>query len=157
MLRIVLKVIAGLALLLLGRFAYMSMTTKPPENLGASTGRLAPCPKSPNCVSSLAENESHQIAPLAVPGGAEAALEHMVKIIEGMPRARIVTSGDGYLHAEFASRLFRFVDDLELLYDDGVPGFQVRSASRTGYSDMGANRKRVEALRAGVAAAVTGE
>ncbi len=150
MLRIAVKVIAVLALLLVGRFAYMSMMTKPPGNLGASTGRLAPCPERPNCVSSLAEDKSHQIAPLAMPGAAEEALQRVTETIEAMPRARIVTSGDGYLHAEFTSRLFRFVDDLELLYDDSVHGFQVRSASRTGYSDLGANRKRVEALRAAV-------
>jgi len=154
MLRIALAVVAVLALLLAGRFAYISRTTRPPDNLLASSGRLAPCPERPNCVSSLAEDKSHQIAPLAVHGTADAALERVIQTIEAMPRARIVTSGEGYLHAEFSSRLFRFVDDLELLYDDNVPGFQVRSASRAGYSDMGANRKRVEALRAGLAAAV---
>jgi len=153
-LRIALAVVAVLALLLAGRFAYMSMTTRPPDDLLAASGRLAPCPESPNCVSSLAEDKNHQIAPLAVHGTADAALERVIQTIEAMTRARIVTSGEGYLHAEFSSRLFRFVDDLELLYDDNVPGFQVRSASRAGYSDMGANRKRVEALRAGLAAAV---
>lgn len=154
MLRIALAVLTVLALLLAGRFAYMGRTTRPPDDLLATSGRLAPCPKSPNCVSSLAEDKSHRIAPLAVLGTADAALERVIQTIEAMPRARIVTSGKGYLHAEFTSRLFRFVDDLELIYDDSLPGFQVRSASRAGYSDMGANRKRVEALRAGLAAAV---
>ena len=150
MLRIALAVVAVLALLLAGRFAYMSRTTRPPDHLGASTQRLAPCPESPNCVSSLAEDKSHQIAPLVIFGAVGEAQERIIQALEAMPRGRIVTSGDGYLRAEFTSRLFRFVDDLELLYDDGVPGFQVRSASRTGYSDLGANRKRVEALRAAV-------
>ena len=153
MLRIALAVVAVLALLLAGRFVYMSRTTRPPDHLGASAGRFAACPKRPNCVSSQAEDKDHKIAPLVVPGTTETAHERLVEAIEAveaMPRTRVVTSGDGYLHAEFTSRLFRFVDDLELLYDDNLPGFQVRSASRTGYSDLGANRKRVEALRAAV-------
>ena len=157
MLRIALAVVAVLALLVAGRFAYMSMTTRPPDHLGASAGRFAACPKRPNCVSSQAEDKDHKIAPLVVPGTTETAHERLVEAIEAveaMPRTRIVTSGDGYLHAESTSSLFRFVDDLELLYDDTVPGFQVRSASRIGYSDMGVNRKRVEALRGRLAAKI---
>ncbi len=151
MLRIALAVLAVLALLLVGRFVYMSMSTQPPDHLRSLAGpaaRLAPCPESPNCVSSLAERESQRVDALKVPGGADAALERAARAIGAMSRARVVTAENGYLHAEFTSLLFRFVDDLELVYDDSVPGFQVRSASRTGHSDMGANRKRVEALRA---------
>ena len=62
-------------------------------------------------------------------------------------RSTIVTLGDGYLHAEFTSRLFRFVDDLELHYEPGAFACQVRSASRTGHSDLGVNRKRVAELQ----------
>ncbi len=148
MLRITLTLVVLLALGLVGRFVYMSMTTQPPDDLGAPAGRLAPCPESPNCVSSLAERESQRVAPLLVPGPVDEAMKRVARVIEAMPRARIVTFDDGYLHAEFSSLLFRFVDDLELVHDDSVPGFQIRSASRAGYSDMGANRKRVEALRA---------
>lgn len=147
MLRIAAIVVGVLALLLVGRFAYLSMTSKPPEAVGSPSG-LAPCADRPNCVSSLAESESQHIDPLAVPGDPEEALEVAVRALEAMPGSRIVTSGDGYLHAEFRTRIFRFVDDLELSYDSKVPGFQVRSASRVGHSDLGVNRKRVEALRA---------
>lgn len=154
MLRIALAVVAALTCLLVGRFFYMSMTTEPPDNLRSLAGpaaRLAPCPESPNCVSSQAERKSQRIDALVVSGDADVALARAARAIEAMSRARVVTCENGYLHAEFTSLLFRFVDDLELVYDDGLPGFQVRSASRTGYSDMGANRKRVEALRAKLA------
>ena len=50
------------------------------------------------------------------------------------------------LRAEFRTRL-GFVDDLEFLVDEDRGVVQVRSASRTGYWDLGVNRKRVEALR----------
>jgi len=64
-----------------------------------------------------------------------------------MSRTKIVTSDDAYLHAECTSRIFRFVDDLELHLrpDDGI--IAVRSASRVGKGDMGVNHKRVESLR----------
>lgn len=150
MLRIALAAVAALVLLLVGRFVYLSMTTQPPDSLGVSRGRLAPCPKTPNCVSSQAEGQSQRIDALVVPGSAEDAMGQVVRAIEVMPGARIVSSSADYLHAEFASRLFRFVDDLELVHDPDLPGFQVRSASRVGRSDLGANRKRVESLRAAV-------
>ncbi len=64
-----------------------------------------------------------------------------------MSRMRVVSASDDYLHAEERSRLFRFVDDLELLAaPDGE--LIVRSASRVGRSDLGVNRRRVERLRA---------
>ena len=52
-----------------------------------------------------------------------------------------------YIHTEFTSAFFRFVDDVEFLLDDGTRTIHVRSASRVGYSDFGVNRRRVEELR----------
>ena len=62
-----------------------------------------------------------------------------------MPRTRIISSDSHYLHAEFRSRLLRYVDDVEF-HDDGKV-LHVRSASRLGRRDFGVNRARVEALR----------
>ena len=63
-----------------------------------------------------------------------------------MPRTRVVTESDRYLHAEVRSKIFRFVDDLEILI---MPDWElvVRSASRIGQGDMGVNVARVEELR----------
>jgi uncharacterized protein (DUF1499 family) len=61
---------------------------------------------------------------------------------------RIEEETTGYLRATFTTRVFRFVDDLELRIDERNGLIQVRSASRVGFSDMGLNRKRVENLRA---------
>lgn len=152
MLRTILAVVAVLILLLLGRFIMMSHGASPPDHLNHAAARLEPCPDKPNCVSSRAKRKSQRVEPLVVPGPPAAALEHVTRAIEAMERSRIVTAGDGYVHAEFKSRLFRFVDDLELVYDEKLPGFQVRSASRSGHSDLGVNRKRVEALRNRLAA-----
>jgi uncharacterized protein (DUF1499 family) len=54
----------------------------------------------------------------------------------------------GYLHAEFRSALFGFVDDVEFRMDETAGRIDVRSASRTGYFDFGVNRRRVEEIRA---------
>jgi uncharacterized protein (DUF1499 family) len=69
------------------------------------------------------------------------------RAVEAQPRTRIVAQTGDFLHAECRSRIFRFVDDLQLQLRAGEGIIAVRSASRLGYSDLGVNRKRVEALR----------
>jgi uncharacterized protein (DUF1499 family) len=120
---------------------------RPPSNLGVTEGRLAPCPASPNCVSSRADAAEQRVEPLRYDGDAAPARTRLLGVLNGMERVRIVQSGDAYIHAEFSSAVFGFVDDVEFQF--GPPGvIQVRSASRTGYYDFGANRDRVEAIRA---------
>ena len=108
---------------------------------GLVDGRLRPCPDTPNCVCSDAADEAHAIAPL------QADLQTIFELLAGMERVTIVTHTDTYLYAEFTSRVFRFVDDVEF-HADGRGTVHVRSASRLGYSDMGVNRKRIETIRA---------
>jgi uncharacterized protein (DUF1499 family) len=121
-----------------------------PVNLGAKDGRLAPCKRSPNCVSSQADpaDREHYIAPIAFKRMPVEAMVAARKAIESMERSTIVREERGYLYAEFRSKLLGFVDDLELLYDERAGLFHVRSASRLGRRDFGVNRKRVESLRA---------
>jgi uncharacterized protein (DUF1499 family) len=110
---------------------------------------LAPCPSSPNCVSSLASvnDAEHAVAPLVLIVPAADAWPLVRETAMAMPRTRLVSENEGYLHAEVTSRIFRFVDDLELVLNAAEGRVDVRSASRTGYGDMGVNRKRVEQLR----------
>jgi len=110
---------------------------------------LAPCPSSPNCVSSDADpGDSHHVAPFTLAVPAAEAWRVVRQVIEEQPRTRIVAHTDHSLHAECRSRIFRFVDDLELRLRPAEGIIAVRSASRIGHSDLGVNRKRVEALRA---------
>lgn len=51
------------------------------------------------------------------------------------------------MHVEATTWIFRFVDDLEFLYQPTKGVIQLRSASRIGYSDLGKNRRRLEGLR----------
>ena len=113
----------------------------------ATGDRLSPCPKSPNCVSSLSEDKSQQVEPLTYSAPLDEAREKLISVINSMKRSEIVTAENNYLHATFKSFLFRFVDDVEFSFDDERKIIDVRSASRTGYSDFGVNRRRVGEIR----------
>lgn len=125
------------------------LSGKRPPGLGVRDGRLARCPATPNCVSSQAPraDTTHYVAPLAFSGTPEEAWRALAHAVRELPRAVLVTMETGYLHAEIASRVFGFVDDLECLLDAPARLIHVRSASRLGSSDFGVNRKRVERLR----------
>ena len=123
-----------------------------PETLGAREGRLGACPDRPNCVSSQMSDAVHEVKPFRVTGEVGAAMARLAALIETQEGARIVMRRADYLHAEYQSKLMGFVDDLELLADPAARVIHVRSASRLGYSDLGVNRARVEALRAAFAA-----
>jgi uncharacterized protein (DUF1499 family) len=64
-----------------------------------------------------------------------------------MKRAKVVTAEVRYLHVEFTSAVFRFVDDAEFFIDDAQKLIHMRSAARLGYYDFGVNRKRLETIR----------
>ena len=115
---------------------------EPPQNIGAREGRLSPCPESPNCVASFESSEEHSIAAL------DATLDQIQQVVLALDEANIVEQSNNYMYVEFTSRLMRYVDDVEFLYDSASNQTHVRSASRLGYSDLGANRKRIEAIRA---------
>ncbi len=108
---------------------------------------LAPCPDRPNCVSSQAADARHAIEPLSYTGDAQVAWKILKTIVAKQPRTRITRENDRHLQAECRSLVFRFVDDLEFLLDPEHARVQVRSAARTGYSDFGVNRRRVERIR----------
>lgn len=110
-------------------------------------GRLAPCPSSPNCVSSQAPDAAHRVEPLPLSGPVAAALVKLADIVRSLPRTAVVESSETYLRAEFTSALFRFVDDVEFFADEAAGVIHVRSASRVGSSDLGVNRRRVEQIR----------
>jgi len=138
-------------LMMISLFSVMLMTFFPnrAHAEGAAPAKLEACPASPNCVSSVAEpsDTEHHIAPFPLKGTGVTSLLTLRRIIEAQPRTKIVSFQDSYLRAEFTSLIMRFTDDMEFFFDEQAQKVQVRSASRVGYSDMGANRKRVELLR----------
>ena len=126
---------------------------KRPGNLGVTDGRLAPCRRTPNCVSSQADpaDAVHYIAPIPFAGDAAGAIAAARRAVEGMRRTTVVREAPGYLYAEFRSKLLGFVDDVEFAFDARAGMLHVRSSSRLGRRDYGVNRARVEALRRRIA------
>lgn len=124
-----------------------------PNDLGVRNGLLKPAPASPNAVSSQATGGYHRIAPLRYNGTPEPAMAALRSIVESIPRTSIVEERADYLYAEFTSRLIGYVDDVEFYFPPNEPVIHVRSASRLGHSDFGVNRRRIEDMRAKLAAA----
>lgn len=109
--------------------------------------RFAPCPSSPNCVSSLVDSENHAIAPYRYEKTLDEAQAVLKQVFSELSRTELVQEEEVYLHWEVRSLLFRFVDDVEVLFDDASKTIHFRSASRVGYSDFGVNRRRMEEVR----------
>lgn len=107
---------------------------------------LAPCPNSPNCVSSLSGSKDHWVPPLEVSDNRETSMMRLQALLDGLPRVEYDVVGQSRLQARFKSMVLRFTDDVTFyVRENGV--VEVRSASRVGYWDLGANRRRVESLR----------
>lgn len=118
-----------------------------PLNLGVSGHAFSPCPDTPNCVSSDAKDTKHGIPSYALAMTPSLAWQATREALLQLPRTKIVSESDGYLHAECRSALFGFVDDFELHLRSDESIIAIRSAARLGHSDFGVNRKRVEQLR----------
>jgi len=145
-----LLVLLALLLLGIGLFAWRSHASRlSPPTLDLVEGRLRPCPDRPNCVASEASSGEHLVAALPYRNADRAGSERaLATALASLPRTRIQRRQGDYWHATQESTLFRFIDDIELRFDDGSRSIHLRSASRVGYSDLGVNRERIEALRA---------
>ncbi len=86
------------------------------------------------------------MAPLPFSGSLEETRKRLKQACHSIARLRLISEQDGYLHYEARSRFLGFVDDVEFLIDAEAGLIHFRSASRTGYSDLGANRTRMEAI-----------
>ena len=155
--RVLLSIALLLAVVVAGLALHVAMATgdtvfswKRPDYLGVKDGRLARPKSTPNCVSSQADSSDaeHYIAPIAYKGDAGAALAAVRKAVEGMEGASVIRQDGSYLYAEFRTKVMRFVDDVEILFDEKAGLLHVRSASRLGRRDFGVNRARVESIRA---------
>jgi len=147
------KILGLVAVALFAVAAFQSCASAKITAPGVSGGDLADCPSSPNCVSSSASDPDHHIEPFSPSAGQsvdDLALAIAAAVRE-LPRSTVIEDSKDYMSAEFRSRMFRFVDDLEIHVDREEGLIHVRSAARTGYSDMGVNRKRIESIRARIA------
>jgi len=116
-----------------------------PDVLGPVNGELRDCPEKPNCVCSQEDPDDpgHLVAPLRADWSA--VVEH----VKADDATEVVEERDGYLWVTYQTTVMGYIDDVEFLRAPDV--IHVRSASRLGRSDLGANRKRVESIRQAVA------
>jgi uncharacterized protein (DUF1499 family) len=145
-LKIIIYVIVAVVVLFLGSFVYLSMNSRKARETGLIDGRLRPCPGTPNCVVSEYHGKESHDEPLGFSGDASAAWKNAKESVI-LLGGRVEKDTGDYLWATFRSRIWRFVDDVELRLDADGKVIHVRSASRVGKSDLGVNRKRVERLR----------
>ena len=150
---ITLLLLFGLVLLVMLAALGRSEQNRQPPKLGAQGGNLSPCPQTPNCISTQAPMEAgvNRAEPIILQQEPEEAFRKITEWIEKEPRADLAERDDArYLRAEFRSRIFGFVDDLEVVVtqDEEKNVLHVRSAARVGRGDMGVNRKRYDTLRA---------
>ena len=112
-------------------------------------GVLGDCPKTPNCVNSLAKppDSVHAIAPLKYTGTKMETMAILMAVVDSLPRTMLVAQTDNYVYFEFTSLVWRFVDDVEFVFDEANKLIHFRSASRLGKGDLGVNRKRMENIR----------
>ena len=158
LLKILVVVMAGLAIALLVAGQTGMLRGAAPTDLGLKNGQLKPPANSPNSVSSQASLHANHpfrayadIAPLAYTGDGAAAFARAVAVVKAMPGTTVVAEKPGYVYAQCQTRWLKFTDDLELALDTSARVIHVRSASRIGRGDLGVNRKRVEAIRAAMA------
>lgn len=143
MTKILARPLAPLSAILLF-FGLFSCAGQPPKS-GLVDGHLRPCPNSPNCLNSETPGPAH-IPPLPYGSPVAQAWQNLRQTVEetgGM----IVDSSPGYLRAVYTSQLMRYEDDVEFRLNEPESRFEMRSASRTGYWDLGANRRRLEQIR----------
>jgi len=117
---------------------------------------LVPCPATPNCVSSDATDSLHRIEPLAIGADPEALWQALVVYLENAPGFAIKVEDGAYIRAEARTKVLGFVDDVQFQRRPDQGHIAMRSASRVGLSDLGANRRRLEAIRQALEQAAEG-
>ena len=129
---------------------FMTGCTGTVPHLGVENGKLKECPDSPNCVNSQDQDKKHFIEPIIIRATSLEAKKYILIALEELKQSKVVVIENNYIRAEFVSKVFRFVDDVEFYFPDKNSNellIHVRSASRIGYSDLGVNRKRIENIR----------
>ena len=127
------------AVAIIALFIFMGILSQKGEAPGLINGRLAEPNTKPNVVCSEADTQSERaVAPI------KGTVPDVTRAIEATG-GTITARSDDYVSATYMSKIFKFVDDVEIRQDGDV--CQIRSGSRVGYSDRGVNRKRVETIR----------
>jgi uncharacterized protein (DUF1499 family) len=118
-----------------------------PEDVGVFDNKFSPCPGSPNCVSSDANDKSHFVNVFKLNRDLENNWQAVHDTVSSLMRTKVITFDEQYIHAECSSAVFGFVDDLQLHLRNEGETVAIKSEARLGYSDLGVNKSRVRNLR----------
>ena len=146
-------IILVVVLLLAAQFGLLS--GKQPNNIGVTSERLKPPSKTRNSVSSQAhlytdhvQMQYASIEPLPFKNNNAAnSMQVLISVLKNTPGVTIVDAKPDYIYAHAKTKVLKFVDDVEFWVNPAKGVIDVRSASRVGREDFGANRVRVEAIR----------
>jgi uncharacterized protein (DUF1499 family) len=145
--KILLYTVIGIIVIIGVILVGLSIASRKQPELGLLNGQLRPCPATPNCVCSEQRVEGAYVEPIGYTTAADEAWRKMKQAIVETG-GEVATDQNGYLHAIYETPLMRYVDDVEFRLDENQQLIHIRSASRVGKSDLGANRKRVVRIRA---------
>ncbi|MDH5408783.1 MAG: DUF1499 domain-containing protein [Gammaproteobacteria bacterium] len=145
--KILFYLVIGLPVIIAMVFIILSIASRKQPELGLVNNQLQACPSSPNCVCSEFSAGDAYINPLEYSIARKDVWQDIKTVIKSTG-GEILQGDEQYLHAIYVTPLMRYVDDVEFRLDMDHHVIHIRSASRVGRSDMGANRKRVERIRA---------
>ena len=137
--------ISSLAVFVIVALIALSITSRFGGNHGLIKGKLQPCKLTPNCVCTEEFNNKNA-EPLTISGMMEDAAWELLKRAVVSTGGKIVSDDGRYLWATYTTPLLRFIDDFEARLDEQQAVIHLRSASRVGHGDMGANKKRIEKI-----------
>ncbi len=142
----ILLIAVPLVVLLLPLLARLIITTTDqPAPGGIQNEQLAPCPPSPNCVSSRPTDPTN-LPPIRYRDSREQAMQRLIAAVQAEPRSRILAQTDDYLHVQFRSLVFGFGDDAEFYFPPTTNTIEFRSAARMGHSDLNVNQNRLQRI-----------
>jgi uncharacterized protein (DUF1499 family) len=131
-------------------FFVLGLMSKSGEAPGLIAGSLSKCPNKPNCFSTEKKDDAaHYITPIKISQDISIELDslHILKDTIRDMGGSIEDESEDYFASTFESGVFGFVDDFEIRIDTKENLIHIRSASRVGHSDMGANKKRIKLLK----------
>lgn len=146
--KIIIALGAIIALFVLSTLVFNTFMSSKPKYLGVTDGKLARLSAKPNNLSTYEAGKYPQAQPFRYTGEMAESRDKLIAALNTLPRVNIESVDGNYVHATFRSRLFRFVDDVEFLFDDEAKIIHFRAGARTGQSDLGVNQKRMEEIRA---------
>ena len=74
------------------------------------------------------------------------SFKELIEILNNTPRVKIINIKEDYLHALATSRILKLIDDIEIKKSEKNNILEVKSKSRTGFYDLGVNKRRINTL-----------